>query len=71
MIGMGLILAVSMEELRFGTINTDEMRKPRMQGSFAMPLHAFTESYSIFSYLKAAHLKLSAEKATYIHFWLS
>ena len=27
----------------------------------------FTDSYSIFSYLKAAHLKFPAEKATYLH----
>ncbi len=31
-----------------------------------MPLHMYTDSYSIFSYLKAQHLKFPAEKA-YFH----
>ena len=32
-----------------------------------MPLHMYTDSYSIFSYLKAQHLKFPAEKGTYFH----
>ena len=32
-----------------------------------MQLHMFTDSYSIFSYLKAQHLKFPAEKGTYFH----
>ena len=32
-----------------------------------MPLHMYTDSYSIFSYLKAQHLKLPAEKGTFFH----
>ena len=33
-----------------------------------MAIEALTDSYSIFSYLAAAHLKLPAEKGTYYHF---
>ena len=32
-----------------------------------MKIEALTDSYSIFSYLAAAHLKLPAEKSTYYH----
>ena len=32
-----------------------------------MRIEAITDSYSIFSYLAAAHLKLPAEKSTYFH----
>ena len=32
-----------------------------------MRIEALTDSYSIFSYLVAAHLKLPAEKSTYYH----
>ena len=32
-----------------------------------MHIQALTDSYSIFSYLAAAHLKLPAEKSTYYH----
>ena len=32
-----------------------------------MGIEALTDSYSIFSYLAAAHLKLPAEKSTYYH----
>ena len=38
-----------------------------MDGSYSIQLHVFTDSYSIYSYLKAAHLKFPAEKATYLH----
>ena len=65
MADMGLILAAFFEELRFGEISSVELRRRREQGSYAMPLHMFTDSYSIYSYLRAAHLKFPAEKATY------
>ena len=35
--------------------------------SVPMPIEALTDSYSLFSYPAAAHLKLSAEKETYLH----
>ena len=60
-------LAAFMEELRHGFLSAEDLREWRLQGKFAMPLHIFTDSYSIFSYLKAAHLKFPAEKSTYIH----
>ena len=67
MADMGLILSAYFEELRFGVIGCEELRRRREQGSYSMELHMFTDSYSIFSYLKAAHLKFPAEKATYLH----
>ena len=36
-------------------------------GSVPLSIEAITDSYSIFSYLAAAHLKLPAEKGTYYH----
>ena len=36
-------------------------------GQFPMTIEAVTDSYSIFSYLAAAHLKLPAEKSTFYH----
>ena len=36
-------------------------------GRLPMPIEAITDSYSIFSYLAAAHLKLPAEKSTFYH----
>ena len=67
MADMGLILGAFFEELRYGETSSIELRKRREQGSYAMPLHMFTDSYSIYSYLRAAHLKFPAEKATYLH----
>ena len=43
------------------------MVKAITTGSVPMPTEALTDSYSIFSYLAAAHLKLPAEKCTYFH----
>ena len=37
------------------------------QGQVPMAIEALTDSYSIFSYLAAAHLKLPAEKGTFYH----
>ena len=37
------------------------------QGQVPMSIEALTDSYSIFSYLAAAHLKLPAEKGTFYH----
>ena len=37
------------------------------KGRVPMAIEALTDSYSIFSYLAAAHLKLPAEKGTYYH----
>ena len=36
-------------------------------GRVPMQIEALTDSYSIFSYLAAAHLRLPAEKGTYYH----
>ena len=36
-------------------------------GQVPMAIEALTDSYSIFSYLAAAHLKLPAEKGTFYH----
>ena len=34
---------------------------------FLMPLRIYTDSYSIFSYLRAAHLRFPAEKSSFLH----
>ena len=67
MADMGLLLSAYFEELRFGELGSEELRNRKVSGKYAMQLHLFTDSYSIYSYLKAAHLKFPAEKATFIH----
>ena len=41
--------------------------KSIISGQLPIKTEAITDSYSIFSYLAAAHLKLPAEKGTYYH----
>ena len=67
MADMGLVLSGFYEELRHGPIGCTELRKRQDEGTLSMEVHMFTDSYSIFSYLRAAHLKFPAEKATYFH----
>ena len=43
------------------------MMRAMSEGELPMQIEALTDSYSIFSYLAAAHLKLPAEKSTYFH----
>ena len=43
------------------------MVRAMSQGQVPMAIEALTDSYSIFSYLAAAHLKLPAEKGTFYH----
>ena len=67
MADMGVILLSFLEELRRGALRAEDQRRLREAGGYAMPLHMYTDSYSIFSYLKAQHLKFPAEKGTYFH----
>ena len=66
MADMGLILSSFFEELRHGQIGCTELRRRQIEGKFSMEVHMYTDSYSIYSYLRAAHLKFPAEKATYL-----
>ena len=56
MADMGLLLAAYFEELRYGALGSDVLRDRKVSGSYSMPLHIFTDSFSIFSYLEAAHV---------------
>ena len=38
-----------------------------MEGTYSMEVHMYTDSFSIYSYLRAAHLKFPAKKATNMH----
>ena len=67
MCDMGLILSSFFEELRYGQIGCEELRKRQVEGTYSMEVHMYTDSYSIYSYLRSAHLKFPAEKATYLH----
>ena len=67
MADMGLILSSFFEEIRYGKIGCEELRKRKVEGTYAMEVHMYTDSFSIYSYLRAAHLKFPAEKATYLH----
>ena len=61
------ILRSFFEEVRHGCLNADELRRRQDAGTMGLPLEIMTDSYSIFSYLKAAHLKYPADKSTYFH----
>ena len=67
MADMGLILSSFFEELRHGQIGCTELRRRQVEGTYAMEVHMFTDSFSIYSYLRAAHLQFPAEKATHLH----
>jgi len=67
MVDTAAILNGMFHELRYGCMSAEELKEVREQGKFALPLHAFTDSYSIYSYLKAQHAKLPADKSTFYH----
>ena len=67
MIEMSAIVSgFTLETIR-GPQTGESLRRAIATGDLPMPVEALTDSYSIFSYLAAAHLKLPAEKSTYYH----
>ena len=67
MIEMSAIVSgFTLETIR-GPQTGESLMRSLSTGDLAMPVEALTDSYSIFSYLAAAHLKLPAEKSTYYH----
>ena len=67
MVEMGSIIAGFTMECCHGPQTGEALKTAITNGSVPMKMEALTDSYSIFSYLAAAHLKLPAEKGTYFH----
>ena len=67
MIDVAIILRGFFHEVRNGTQTSLALRDMLEYGNFDMPLDAFTDSYSIFSYLRSQHLKMPADKSTFYH----
>ena len=64
MVEMGSIIAGFTMECCKGPQTGEALKQAVTEGSVPMRIEALTDSYSIFSYLAAAHLKLPAEKGT-------
>ena len=67
MIEMAAIVSGFTIETIRGPQTGESLMRSLSTGDLAMPVEGLTDSYSIFSYLAAAHLKLPAEKSTYYH----
>ena len=67
MVEMASIIAGFTVEATHGPQSGGAMVQAMSQGQVPMAIEALTDSYSIFSYLAAAHLKLPAEKGTFYH----
>ena len=61
-----IVVGFTLEAVQ-GPQTGEAMVRAMSQGEVPMAIEALTDSYSIFSYLAAAHLKLPAEKGTYYH----
>ena len=67
MVEMASIVAGFTLETRLGPQTGESLMHSLSKGQLPMKIEALTDSYSIFSYLAVAHLKLPAEKSTYYH----
>ena len=67
MVEMASIIAGFTLEAAHGPQSGGALVQAMSQGQVPMSIEALTDSYSIFSYLAAAHLKLPAEKGTFYH----
>ena len=64
---MSTIIAGFTHEVKMGPQSGESMMRAIRGGDVPLKIEALTDSYSIFSYLAAQHLKLPAEKGTYYH----
>ena len=67
MLDAALIQLAFLEEVQHGPQSAARLRQLSEQGGFGTLLSAYTDSKSIWSYLKANHLKTPAEKGTFYH----
>ena len=67
MIEMASIISGFTLETLQGPQSGGSLKNALATGNLPMKIEALTDSYFIFSYLAAAHLKLPAEKSTYYH----
>ena len=64
---MGLIIAGFLEEVKLGSMSAADLRKHTTEGPLSTDTQMFTDSYSIFSYLRTEHLKFPTDKGTFFH----
>ncbi len=50
-----------------GHMTVQQVKEMLENGGNTIPCHAYTDSYSLFSYLASQHLKYPTEKDTYFH----
>ena len=50
-----------------GSQGAPTLRRLAEEGGYSVQLDVFTDSFSIWSYLRSAHLKYPAEKGTFYH----
>ena len=67
MADMAVVLLGFLEEVRHGPATAERLKELKDNGGYTIPLDMYTDSYSIFSYLHAQHLKFPTEKGTYFH----
>ena len=67
MADMAVILLGFLEEVRIGPTTAEQLRKLKDDGGYSTPFDMYTDSFSIFSYLRTQHLKFPAERGTYFH----
>ena len=67
MLDAALLQLGFLQEIRLGIQGSAALRQCVEQGGFVTLLDAFTDSYSIWSYLRSDHLKYPSEKGTFYH----
>ena len=67
MADMALIMLGYLEEVRHGPATAQKLKELKDNGGWTVPLDMFTDSYSIYSYLHAKHLKFPTERGTFFH----
>ena len=67
MVEYGTIISAFLEEVFSGPGSAEELRRKLETGNVKVPVHAYTDSYSLYSDLTSQHLKFPTEKATYFH----
>ena len=67
MVESGTIISAFIEEVRRGPATAEMLKKMIENGENTIPCDAYTDSYSLYSYLASVHLKYPAEKGTFFH----
>ena len=65
MIEQGTVISAFVEEVRKGPGSAESLMNMLRNGQNTIPCEAYTDSYSLFSYLASQHLKYPTEKGTF------